>query len=309
MKDYSYIGKGRVSMRVFGSNTPLMPVGNCSSLQLSVTEDIKSLPDYTSTGGGTYNEVRRVGSIELSMTLHDLSAENMARAIYGTTAAVGAGTATNEALGVSAAGGFLVTQNAIDVAQTVTVVPVDGAGATTWAATTAYSLDDCVKPVTPAGYYYRCTAAGSSGGMEPTWPTTVGSTVVDGGATWTCMGLIAPVVGTDYTATAGGITLADDVMLADGEALQVSYTKVAAKTIEALLSSSQEYELFFDGLNDAASGRAVLTHIYRVKLGATDGMDLIGDDYYAGTQTGKLLKDASKNGVSESQYFKATVVD
>lgn len=56
-----------------------------------------------------------------------------------------------------------------------------------WAASTAYAVNNCVKPTTLNGYWYKCTVAGTSGTAEPTWPTTVGTTVTDGGATWECM--------------------------------------------------------------------------------------------------------------------------
>ena len=58
-----------------------------------------------------------------------------------------------------------------------------------WAATTAYSLmnTDIIPNATQNGYTYRCTTAGTSAGSEPTWPTTIGNTVVDGTATWTCV--------------------------------------------------------------------------------------------------------------------------
>ena len=43
-----------------------------------------------------------------------------------------------------------------------------------------------VTPVTKNGRKYTCTTAGTSGATEPTWPTTVGNTVADGTAIWTC---------------------------------------------------------------------------------------------------------------------------
>ena len=43
------------------------------------------------------------------------------------------------------------------------------------------------QPTSANGYYYYCSVAGTSGGSEPTWPTTPGATVVDGTATWTCV--------------------------------------------------------------------------------------------------------------------------
>ena len=55
-----------------------------------------------------------------------------------------------------------------------------------WAASTAYSLDDYIVPTSPNGYYYRCVTAGTSGASEPTWPTTIGQTVNDGSITWRC---------------------------------------------------------------------------------------------------------------------------
>ena len=62
-----------------GAAAPMIAVGNCSALKFSITEEIKSLKDFTQAGGGTYNEVRRIESVEMSMTLHDLNADNVAR--------------------------------------------------------------------------------------------------------------------------------------------------------------------------------------------------------------------------------------
>lgn len=60
----------------------------------------------------------------------------------------------------------------------------------TWTVNTAKSLGDYVIPVTPNGYIYECTDAGTTHtATEPTWPTTIGATVTDGAVdsvTWTC---------------------------------------------------------------------------------------------------------------------------
>lgn len=56
-----------------------------------------------------------------------------------------------------------------------------------WAASTAKSVDNWIKPTTPNGYFYVCTvSSGSSGAAEPTWPTKPGQTVTDGDLTWEC---------------------------------------------------------------------------------------------------------------------------
>ena len=44
-----------------------------------------------------------------------------------------------------------------------------------------------VRPSLFNGYHYSCSVAGTTGGIEPTWPTVLGATVSDGDATWTCV--------------------------------------------------------------------------------------------------------------------------
>lgn len=57
-----------------------------------------------------------------------------------------------------------------------------------WAGTTAYSLGNRRIPTVSNGYYYEVTVAGTSSGIAPTWPTTIGDTIVDGTVTWVCRG-------------------------------------------------------------------------------------------------------------------------
>jgi hypothetical protein len=308
MTDYSYIGVGKIHARIKDSDGPLAFVGNCSALRLAISEDKKQLKDYTQVGGGNYNEVRRIASCEFNMTVHDLSAANLARAVFGDTNAITAGSVTDENVGAAYAGGLSVTDYPINTASSVSVEHAQNA-ATARANSTAYDVDDYYLPAAPNGYVYKCTIAGTSAGSPPSFGTTVGGTTVDGTATFRNVGKALLVVTTDYDVSAGGITLTAAPALYDGEELVVTYTKLASHAIESLLNASQEYEFFFDGLNEARSGKPTLVHLYRVKLGATDGLDLIGEDYYAGVQAGEVLKDTSKNGTTVSQYFKTTIAD
>lgn len=82
------LNAGQVYMRVAGSAAPLQAVGNVSVLSLEITEDEKTLQDYTRPGGGQWAAVSRVTGVNASMTLHDLDPVNLARAIYGDTSAV-----------------------------------------------------------------------------------------------------------------------------------------------------------------------------------------------------------------------------
>ncbi len=58
---------------------------------------------------------------------------------------------------------------------------------TTWQASNYYVASRVVKPTTANGYYYQAGGNGQSGSSEPTWPTTLAATVIDGGITWTCI--------------------------------------------------------------------------------------------------------------------------
>jgi hypothetical protein len=62
-----------------------------------------------------------------------------------------------------------------------------------WVASTTYAANDIRRPTQPNrnGYKYKVTAGGggAAGASEPTWPTEIGKTVVDGALTWTCEGL------------------------------------------------------------------------------------------------------------------------
>lgn len=57
-------------------------------------------------------------------------------------------------------------------------------GATTWLASTAYTVGQAVKPASDNGYVYVCTTAGTSGASAPTWSTTEGGTVTDSSVVW-----------------------------------------------------------------------------------------------------------------------------
>lgn len=304
MADYSYIGSGKVYLREIGGTGGLVEAGNCSALSFSITEETKELKDYTQPGGGTYNEVRRISSVEAAITMHDLDAENLARSLYGTASAVSTTAVTGESLTVYP-NAYAPFAKLPATTPAPTIVPAQ-ASASARANTTAYALGAYVTPATPNGFYYKATAAGTSGGTIPTYPTTVGGTVTDGTVTWTCAGKTAPASGTEYEVRQGGVFVAAGATIA-GEVWTAGYTPVAADMVQALTTSGKEYELVFDGLNEARSGKRTRVSAYRVKIGAAQNLGLIADDYAALEVTGKLLKDTTKSGTGISQYFKIEV--
>jgi hypothetical protein len=92
-----------------------------------------------------------------------------------------------------AAGSIYVDATAADVAYQITTS--FGLTATTWTTNSTKITGNLCKPTTPNGYVYAVTAtSGKTSGLshattEPTWPTTVGNTVVDNGLTWICAGV------------------------------------------------------------------------------------------------------------------------
>jgi len=71
-----------------------------------------------------------------------------------------------------------------------------------WSGSTGYEVGDLIVPTTRNGHFYKCTAAGTSGSTEPTWSTSSGGTVTDGGVTWEEQGGDSPgnheITGTGY---------------------------------------------------------------------------------------------------------------
>ena len=73
----------------------------------------------------------------------------------------------------------------INTSSVITKIPTTY---TAWAATTTYSLGTKRRPTVANTIYYEVTTAGTSNGTEPTWPTTLGTTVTDGTVVWTARG-------------------------------------------------------------------------------------------------------------------------
>ena len=304
MADFSYIGAGKLFMRVVGAAAGFVHVGNVSALSFAISEDVKELKDYTQGGGGTYNSVRRISGVEASMTLHDLSADNLALAVFGNTNAIAAGAVSAEALGNVYQGSLAPTAYPLDTAVAPTVLHAN-ASASARANTTAYALNAYVLPAAPNGFVYKATTAGTSSGTVPTYPTTIGGTVTDGTVVWTCVAKTTLVLNTDYTVSAAGIEFIAGIQ--NGEPATCSYTRSAGSNVEALLKSAQTYEMYFAGLNDARSGKAVNVRAHKVSFGPAANLAFIGEDYLALEISGKVSKDTSKNGTSVSQYFKVDI--
>jgi hypothetical protein len=90
---------------------------------------------------------------------------------------------TNE---LSTAGGYTAGGLAI-VSPTMTFTAANS-WATQRANSTAYAVDDVVRPATGNGLLYRCAVAGTSGAGLPTYSTVLGRETSDGTVTWETVG-------------------------------------------------------------------------------------------------------------------------
>ena len=56
-----------------------------------------------------------------------------------------------------------------------------------WSAAAAISAGAKIRPTSTNNRIYQAGGSGTTAGSEPTWPTTIGATVVDNDITWTCI--------------------------------------------------------------------------------------------------------------------------
>lgn len=90
-------------------------------------------------------------------------------------------------VGVETTGSGYSAGGATLASKTVTYTAANSWG-TSRANSTAYTVGDVVRPATGNGFVYQATSAGTTAGSIPTYPTTIGQTVADGGVTWVCAG-------------------------------------------------------------------------------------------------------------------------
>jgi len=89
---------GVVYARLLNSAAPLQSIGGIAELVLNVEEDIKKQKDFSRGGGGNRAQVNRIESVNMSAKLQDLNPVNLARVVFGDTAAVVGSTVVGEAV-------------------------------------------------------------------------------------------------------------------------------------------------------------------------------------------------------------------
>lgn len=84
----------------------------------------------------------------------------------------------------------------------------------------------------------------------------------------------------------------------------IAYTSTKATRIEPIVQAGEEYELVFDGLNEATSGRPVIVIVYRWKAPPADELALIDAENPGKLLSkGEVLADASRPS-GESPFYR-----
>ena len=111
------------------------------------------------------------------------------------------------------------------------------------------------------------------------------------------------VAGVDYLVRNNGIFIDPDGDIVDDSELLITYQSKDEYGIEAITKSSVEYEMFFDGFNEADEGKAVTVTCHRIAFSPASALSLITEDFGALPMEFEVLADDSKDGTTESQYF------
>ena len=198
-------------------------------------------------------------------------------------------------------GGNIASQSAItDVTATVNALSFQPNAL-------AIALRSLVNTVTSGAVADEAHAAYKGGFLKlvklPDVDTTVTVTGTGGTPTY--------VLGTDYTIGNAGIEITEASNIPDSVAgannIEVTYTAVESYNIEGITRAAVEYEIIFDGFNDADDGKTVAVTCHKVKFSPSSALDLISEDYGSLPLNFEVLADTDKDGSAESQYFKMEI--
>lgn len=92
----AYLGSGKIYLADVATPENLIFIGNCSSLDYEAETQEIELQDYTTPGGGLDASVQRVSAVNISYNARHFNKANIARALFGTTTSVVAGTVAKE---------------------------------------------------------------------------------------------------------------------------------------------------------------------------------------------------------------------
>ncbi|MEO5355775.1 MAG: hypothetical protein H7844_00565 [Nitrospirae bacterium YQR-1] len=299
----SFIGSGDLYLDILDSTTGVKTgeffLGNVAEFKLATPEISKA--ELKSKMRESYGKVLKSVITEfkqsLSFSLSDYTKENLKLAFMGDNEdlAQSSGSVTGELM-TAHSGKYskLIYRNLKSSPDVVVKANASG----TWAAAHAYALGDIVKPA-GSSYFFEVTTAGTSDDTtEPTWPTVVGNTVVDGTVTWTCRKYTF-VKDTDYEVDyeIGRIYVIESGDIEDGQSLLVDYSYDSLTGSITNISTEKQIEAFvrFIGL-DRANSRNCEVELFKVALTPGGDVDLISEKFTTLNFSGEILTTDAGTG-------------
>jgi hypothetical protein len=95
VSNYSYSALAKLYLKGEKAVSGLVPIGNCSGFKLQINEEVKKLTDYSNLAGGLAATSRFIKDVTGSLIVHDYDPTNLARASFGGTRSVTAGTVSS----------------------------------------------------------------------------------------------------------------------------------------------------------------------------------------------------------------------
>lgn len=283
-------GAGKVYLDVYSSGAyhGYMDMANIASFVIGNSgADTKTLKSTSPANyGAIIGSATTPGDDTISISLNVPNRKNLTAMLLGADSAVTVtgDSATNETITPLALGTVLPLTYRHISAVTVTSKDADDTG--TWVADTVTALGTYIKPTVANTYYYKATARSGDykthGTTEPTWPTTIGATVVDDAVTWTNMGLITKSATTDYNIDEdNGLIeiLSGATSIELNRVLNVDYTYASytGYSIDARAQSSLICKMLFIGEN-LDSGELIRVKADSIELSPEGDFSLISPD-------------------------------
>ncbi len=112
------------------------------------------------------------------------------------------------------------------------------------------------------------------------------------------------ILAADYSVSAGGITISPTITtggVVSGDSVTIDYTPLASSDVQALLTTSPQVSILFDGIN-SVDGKPLVVKIWKASLGALSALPMISDDFIALSLPFSMTRDNSITTQGKSQY-------
>ena len=112
------------------------------------------------------------------------------------------------------------------------------------------------------------------------------------------------ILAADYSVSAGGITISPTITtggVVSGDSVTIDYTPVASGSVQALMTTSPEVSIVFDGIN-SVNGKSMVVKLFKAQLGALSSLPMISDDFITLSLPFSMVRDSSITDAGKSQY-------